>query len=142
MSALVGPRMGIMRKLSGSVSLPLIAGGTAWVDGVACMDTASYAIRQGVAGNASLVPIGQFAQNNNNSAASTNSQVLVTLPKELQCDWYDNASGGAAIVNLFTTAYILDDHTVTNSASGNSAAGRVFMLDPIKGVLILKPWGA
>ncbi len=142
MSALVGPRMGINKVLSGNISLPLAASTKAWNDGVACMDTAAYVVKPGAAGNANLVPIGEFFGSVDNSAASTTSQVLVTLPKELSCDWYDNASGGAAVVNLFTTAYILDDHTVTNSSSGNSAAGRVFQLDPIKGVLILKPWGA
>ena len=144
MSALTGPRMPIKAKLDGAVALPFAsgAGQKAYQGGVACMDTGAYTIKPGASGNASLIPIGEFAQSYDNSAGTGTIYVLVELAKEVPVDWYENASAGAAVVNLFTTCYLLDDHTVTNSSSGNSEAGRVWKLDTTKGVLVQKRWGA
>ena len=144
MSALSQPRMGKGKKLSGAIALPFASGSgqIAWLEGQACLDTAAYTVRPAAAGNVNLVPIGEFAQSLDNHAGPGSVMVLVTLDKEIPCRWYDNASGGAAVANLFTTAYLLDDHTVTNSSSGNSAAGRVWKLSTVDGVLIEKPWGA
>jgi hypothetical protein len=135
--------MPIKVKLDGAVALPFAsgAGQKAWQGGVACMDTAAYTIKPAVSGNANLVAIGEFAQSYDNSTGTGTIYVLVELAKEVPVDWYDNASGGAAVANLFTICYQLDDHTVTNSSTGNSVAGRVWKLDTTKGVLVQKQWG-
>lgn len=126
-------------KTLGTVSLPLGAGLKAFQGGIACADTSAAVVKPGASGNANLLKIGEFAESVDNSAGTGTAQVNVRLDHELDGRWYDNATGGNAVTasNLFADCYILDDHTVTTSSSGNSKAGRVWGVDTIKGVLVV-----
>jgi hypothetical protein len=118
--------------------LPLDSGQTAvYKGGRACGDTATGTVKKAVAGVSTLLSLGEFAETI--TAPVTNQLVNVRLDHEVWAYWYDNATGGNAIVasQLFTEgAYWLDDHTVTASSSGNSVAGRIWGVDPVRGVLI------
>lgn len=66
------------------------------------------------------------------------TRVAIRLPKEVIAFWYVNATAGAALLDsdFGSVCYLLDDQTVTNSATGNSIAGRVWAVDAVKGVLV------
>ncbi len=137
MSALTQPRMGIELVLN-TVSLPLAGSVKAWQGGMACIDVSANLVYPGVAGNANLVRVGNFEESVDNSASTATTFVLVNLDHEVVCQWYDNATGGAAVTaaDLFASAYILDDHTVTITAGSNSVAGRIWAVDSVKGVAV------
>ena len=117
-----------------NIHLPLATNQTAWQGGRAAIDTSTGTVKACASGNTNLVPIGDFTESlTTTSAAGT---IGVALDHEIVCRWWDNVTGGNAVTTLFTTCYMLDDHTVTNSASGNAAAGRVWALDATKGVLV------
>lgn len=123
--------------------LPLASGSgmTAFRNGIACIDTSSHTAKPGAAGNANLVPVGEWDQDVDNSAGTASVYVVVNLDKELVARWYDTVTGANAVTaanSLFDEVYIFDDHTVTTASSGNSVAGRVWGVDSIKGVLIEK----
>jgi hypothetical protein len=114
-----------------------IAAVRVWQGARMCFDSNANVVTIQAAGNANLTPCGIAAETVDNSAGSSGgAYCLVELDHEIVGQWLDNATGGAAVTALFTDAYGLDDHTVTNSSSGNSKAGRVLKLDPIKGVLV------
>lgn len=138
MAALTQAFMGRELRLN-SVALPLAGSQSVFQGGMACADTATGTVKKGAAANANLIAIGEFGQTFDNSASTATVQVLVILNKEIVCRWYDNATGANAVLStdLFSTAvYILDDHTVTKASSGNSAAGRVWAVDSVKGVAV------
>lgn len=127
-----------------TISMPVNFGSgmKSFQGGIACADTTTHFVAPGVAANATLTKIGQFAENFDNTAGTAAMTVLVRLDREITVFWYDNATGGAAVSttvgggSFFTTCYILDDHTVTNSSSGNSAAGRVWDCNTTNGVAV------
>ena len=137
MAALTQARMSITQPLK-NIPLPLAAGQTVWMNGIACGDTSAGTVKKGASGNANLLRIGEFMQNLDNSAGTGTIQVMVSLDKEIVVRWYDNATGANAVTsaNLFADVYMLDDHTVTTASSGNSKAGRVWGVDAIKGVAV------
>jgi hypothetical protein len=138
MAALTQARM-TRETRSKTRQLSLAAGQKVFAGGRACFDTSVQAVVKAVSGSATLVGIGEFAENVDNSAGGSAVGVLVSLDHEVVTRWYDNATGGAAIgaSQLYTDlCYFLDDHTVTNSASGNSKAGRVWSFDTTNGVEI------
>lgn len=55
-----------------------------------------------------------------------------------QAFWLDNATAGNAVAQteVGTDCYVLDDHTVTKTATGRSIAGEVLAVDATKGVLV------
>jgi hypothetical protein len=118
----------------GAVPLPLAAGAKATRGGMACIDTTAKVATPGAAANANLIRVGTWMDNVDNTAGTTTTMAMVRLDYEIWGYWWDNATGSAAVTaanQLFTTAaYILDDHTVTNAASGNSSAGRVWAVSP------------
>jgi hypothetical protein len=124
-------------------SLPLSAQ-SVFQGGMACYDTAALgALKKGASGVNTLVRIGNFAENADNTAAGA-PFVNVRLDKELFAAWYDNATGGGAVVMAthgFGPCYISDDHTVTSTAGSNAIAGRVWDVDSVKGVLVEKITG-
>lgn len=117
-----------------TMALPLAASTNAYQGCMACIDTSTNTCKPGASGNANLIRVGDFAETVLNTA-STTTPVLVRFDKEKQLEWYDNDSG-TPVTALFANCYILDNHTVTGSSSGNSVAGRVWQLDTVKGVLI------
>lgn len=124
------------------IALPLVGGVKAFQGTRACLDTAANVVRPMISGNANLISIGEFADSLDLSAvtAGATSPILISLDQELTLRWYDNATGSLAVAqsNLYQNVYMLDDHTVQNSASGNSVAGRCWYLDPVNGVAIQK----
>lgn len=135
MAALGQARMGLETRWK-NIPLPLAAGEIAYQGGIACIDTTAYDCTPGAGGNANLVKVGEFLETLDNADATVTNFVMVSLDFEIVTRWYDNATGGAAVVNLFTSCYILDDHTVTATAGSNSVCGRVWALDPVKGVCV------
>jgi hypothetical protein len=119
-----------------SIALPLSASTTAYQGGMACIDSSAGEVTPGAAGNSGLTRIGNFAETCDNSDGTGTAMVVVTLDKEVVCQWYDNATGANAVDTLFTTAYCLNDQTVTKASSSNSAAGRVWAIDSVKGVAV------
>jgi hypothetical protein len=119
-----------------SLPLPLDhgAGMIAYKNAMACVDMSTHTIKPGAAGNTNLVRIGVFDDAYDNSSGSATVQVLVNLDQELCGRWFDNATGGAAVTELFTEATIIDNNTVGSTGDGN--AGVVWMLDAVKGVLV------
>jgi hypothetical protein len=116
-----------------SVPLPLVAGGKAVQGCMACIDVSAGVARgSSLSGNANLVKVGVWTQSVDNSAGTTTTQVMAELDFELWGRWFDNATGGAAVAagNLFSDVYILDNHTVGTTSSGNSKAGRAWELSP------------
>ena len=136
MAALTTKR-GTKNEVLKTVSLPLATGQTVFQGGMACYDTAATgAVKKGAV-STTLVRIGNFAESADNSAGNAPS-VLVKLEREVFADWYDNATGAGAVLatDIFGTAYIVDDHTVTRTSTGASAAGRIWDVDSVKGVLV------
>ncbi len=138
MTALSQARMGREFSLAGNVSLPLAASTAVYQDGMACIDTTNHVVTKGAAGNTSLIRIGNFAENYDNSASTATAMVLVSLDYEVKGRWYANDTGANAVAaaNLFTEVYMLDDQTVTTASSTNSKAGRVWAIDSVKGVAV------
>lgn len=137
MGSLTANRMGRRQKLA-VIPLPLDASQQAYIDGLAAGDTSTGGVKPGQA-STTLIPLGRFASRVDNSAGTTQTTVLVALNQEIQGEWWDNDTGGNAVLaaNRFSEVYVKDDHTVTLASSGNSKAGRVFDVDSVKGVLIV-----
>lgn len=136
MATLTQSRQGIEFRFK-TGPLPLAGSVAVFQDGMACIDTTNAVVTKGSV-STSLIRVGKFLQDYDNSANTGTVNVMVILDKELVGQWYDNATGANAIVaaNLFQEVYILDDHTVTLAASGASKAGRVWAIDSVKGVAI------
>jgi hypothetical protein len=136
MAALGSPRWAPNKTIR-TMQFPLAGSATAYQGGMCGANTSTGLVAP--ATNASnVINIGQFAESNNNSASTLSSYVNVELAREIDCFWYDNATGGAAVVasNLFSNVYIQDDHTVTTTTGAGIVAGRVWQIDSSLGVLI------
>ncbi len=135
MSALTSARM-VSEYRFKIIALPLGGSQSVYQGGMACIDIVAGTVVKGAAANANLVRVGEFEQTLDNSASTATAYVMVNLDEEVVTKWYDNATGGAAVVTLFTNCYILDDHTVTATSGSNSVAGRVWAIDTVKGVAV------
>ncbi len=135
MSALGQARIPLETKFK-HIPLPLAGSLVAYSGGMACIDVVAGTCIPGIATNANQVRVGNFEETLDNSASTAVANVMVKLDKERVGQWYDNATGGAAVVTLFTNCYIADDHTVTATAGSSSVAGRVWAIDSVKGVLV------
>lgn len=140
MAALTQPRVPRERK-GKNMALQLVGGAKAWQGGAACIDTSANVVRPMVSGNANLIRIGEFQESVDNSAVTAGGAtlpVVISFDTEFVMRWYDNATGAAAVTagNLYQNVYMLDDHTVQITTTGNSVAGRCYQLDPVNGVLI------
>jgi hypothetical protein len=137
MAALTGPRLGKETTLK-NVPLLMASGTKAWVDGIACLDTSAHVATPGAAGNANLIKVGEWLENVDNSLGTASTYVMTNLDVEIVVRWYDSVTGGNAVTaaNLYGLCYLFSDHEVTSSASGNSTAGRVWMVDPVFGVAV------
>jgi hypothetical protein len=133
-SARWAPEFSIRNKM-----FPLAGFATAYRGGMAAADTSSGCVRPATSNTATLINIGQFMADVNNSATSATTLVNVQLTREIFVSWYDNATGANAIVagTLFSNCYMQDDHTVTLSTGvGSAVAGRVWGIDASLGVLV------
>ena len=139
MSALAQPRQAKPYTFKNG-SMVLAASVKATKGGVCVIDSAATgSVKPMVAGVTTLTRIGLFTEDNDNSANESTSRVMVTLDREIVGQWLDNATGGAAVVasDLYGSCYMLDDHTVQHTSSGNSKAGTPFDLDAIDGVAVV-----
>lgn len=84
-----------------------------------------------------MVPIGTFTED---KLVGSGGTVIVQLFRELEANWFTNASGGDAVAaaNLGGLCYLRDDQTVGVDDDTNtlSVAGRVWKIDTAKGVLV------
>lgn len=113
---------------------PLTVGTKAWKGGIAVLDTATGKVKPGVTGTG-LLYIGRFAESVDASAAE--KPVNVDLSPEIEVVWWNNDTGGAITATMVGgPAYVLDDQTVTATATGRSLAGRVWAVDALRGVAV------
>ena len=136
MAALTQARM-LRTQALNTIPLPLAGSTSVFQGGMACADTSNGTVTKG-GSSTTLVRIGTFAQTLDNSGSTATTQVMVALEREVFATWFDNATGGNAVLStdLFNDVYALDDHTVTKASSGNSKVGRVWAVDTVKGVLV------
>ena len=118
--------------------LQLAASQNALQGTIACIDTSANVCTNAVSANANLIAVGDFAETLNNTA-STTAPVLVRFDTGKWLEWVDNDTG-TPVTALYSTCYLLDNHTVTGASSGNSPAGRVWDLDTVRGVLLEKTY--
>jgi hypothetical protein len=120
-----------------TISLPLTSGQKVFQGGIACYDTAALGGLKKGAVSTTLVRIGNFAENADNTSGGA-PNVNVKLDQEVFASWYDNSTGAGAVLasSIFGNAYIVDDHTVTITSTGASVAGRIWDVDSVKGVLV------
>lgn len=104
--------------------------------GAACYDTGALGSVKKAAASATLVPIGIFSEDSNNTGAAGSVSVLVELQREITVTWFENAGNITLAANLFGPCYFVDDHTVSATVGTNAPAGRVWDVDPIKGVAV------
>jgi hypothetical protein len=138
MAALTGPRFASKQTIKFKF-LPLAGLSTAYRGGQAAADTSSGCVRPATLNSATLINIGQFADDVSTSGSTATSFVNVELSREIDCYWYDNATGANKVTStsLFSNVYMLDDHTVTlSTGTGSAIAGRVWAVDSLYGVLI------
>ncbi len=112
----------------------LASGNKALQGGVAAINQSSGKVVPGDA-DTDLFVIGSFAETVD--ATSADQPVNVELPDEIQVEWLENDTGSAVVAaDVGSLCYLLDDQTVTASASGNSIAGRVWAVDAAQGVAV------
>ncbi len=135
MTALANSRMRMQVAIK-TWALPLGPGLRAYKNGHACIDTTTGNVVPGRLG-ATLLPIGMFAMDFDNSAGATTALVSVELHEEIWAVWWNNDTGTPVLASeVGQDCYVLDDQTVTFASAGASKAGRVWAVDPIKGVLV------
>jgi hypothetical protein len=136
MAALTSARWAPTKTIKAKL-FPLAGSTKCFRGGMACADTSNGTVTSGKA-STTLIPIGQFEADIDNSASTATQLVQVRLNREVLCAWFDNATGANKVVaaNLFSNVYVQDDHTVTLASAGNSVAGRVWELDADLGVLV------
>jgi len=109
----------------------LAVGNKALKNGMACIDLSTGKCEPGHA-ESDLVYIGKFAETVDASLAET--PVNVNLGMEIEVEWWANDTISPVLAaSLLSTAYILDDQTVSADGSGRSVAGRVWAVDTLKG---------
>lgn len=80
-----------------------------------------------------LVPIGYADETIDATAAE--KPVTVDLGIEIELRWLDNA-GGITAADVFKICYLASDQSVTLTATGNSIFGRIWAVDPSRGVAV------
>ena len=99
---------------------PLQAAVKAYQGTMCAADIVNGWVTPAVSGNTNLINIGQFDETIDNTSGTTATLINVALDHEIKVSWYANATGGNAVVTLFTTAYMLDNQTVQSTSSGNA----------------------
>jgi len=134
MTALASSRLSRPFKFSG-IELPG-ANETVFQGGRACVDTSTGLVVKGTA-STTLIPIGVFTESQTTPVGGT---VHITLDREIVARWYANSSSTDAITSaqLLQNCFAVDDQTVakTNGSNTRSVAGRVWRVDPLRGVLV------
>lgn len=118
---------------------PVPMGYIAHQGGIAAIETTAGAAQGKVipgASVATLVVIGVFAETVDAMAAA--SVVTVDLCTEVHIEWFANATAGDAVTaaHVGQLCYLVDDQTVMITAANKSIAGRVWAVNPLKGVAV------
>lgn len=115
----------------------LASGNIAYKGGLACIDLSTGKVEPGHA-ETDLLVIGKFDEDMDASAAD--KLVNVNLIREIEIEWWANATAGDAVVatDLGSLVYVFDDQTVTRTSTGRSFAGRCWGVDSAKGVAVEK----
>jgi hypothetical protein len=110
----------------------LTSGTKAWKHGIAMLDPATGKVKPGAAGTG-LLFIGLFAENVD--ATAGDKLVNINFGTEKEIEWLANAATGPVLAtDVGKVCYVLDDQTVTITSTGNSVAGRVWIVDAVQGV--------
>lgn len=141
MTALANKRFNIPRKFS-DINL---AGKNEQVfqGGIACFDTSTGLVAKAFV-STTLHPIGFFDPvapgTSGDVTTPSGGSVHVKLFREVTAYWFANATAGDAIAaaDVGGICYLLDDQTVAQNDATNtrSAAGRIWAIDTVKGVLV------
>jgi len=134
MTALAAERLMITERWTYK-QFPLAVGNKAWKGGKAVLDLSTAKCEPGHE-ETDLFDIGTFDETVDATAAE--KLVNVNLGKEIEVQWWANAGGGDAVVatDVGSLVYILDDQTVTRTATAHSVAGRCWAVDATKGVAV------
>ena len=104
--------------------------------GRACFDSSTGLVAKAFA-STTLTPIGTYVED---QLTASGQRVLITLDREVWARWFKNSTAGDLIITTDQgkDCYLLDDQTVAKTSGGGtrSVAGRVWDLDPVKGVLV------
>ena len=104
--------------------------------GTACLDTSTGLVAKGTA-STTLFPIGTYVED---ALVPASGSVTVELFRELRAIWFVNSTSTDQITQTEcgSNCYIVDDQTVAKTSNSNarSIAGRVWRVDPVKGVLV------
>lgn len=114
----------------------LASGTKAYKGGRAALNTSGQVVpATAVAG---LIPIGVFEETVDATSAAL--PVQVNLEREIQIEWFQNATSTDAVAatDLLTTCFMADDQTVGILPAARSPAGRVWAVDSVKGVAVEK----
>lgn len=117
----------------------LASGLKAWTNGIAVLDLTTGTVKPATSASDSFLILGKFAEDVDATAAA--QLVKVNLIREVRAEWFAQDAtftanvAGATSVDVGKIAYMLDDQTVTATASGRSIAGRVWAVET-RGVLV------
>lgn len=134
MAALTANRTKKMKRFS-TYKMTLASGNVAYIGGMACIDLSTGKVEPGHT-ESDLFFIGWFDESVD--ATSGDKQVLVNFEREITAEWKTNDAAGTPVTaaSIGSLCYILDDQTVTGSATGRSYAGRVWDVSATRGVLV------
>lgn len=140
MTALADQRMGYT-ELWRYQLFTLLSGKIAYKNGIAAIRLGTGKVIPGTT-EANLYTLGKFAENVDASLAD--KPVNVDLGRDVPIDWYANSLAGSAVLatDLGALCYLVDDQTVSVVPGGGSVAGRVWGVDPLKGVAIERTGGS
>lgn len=136
MSALTAARVEPREASWHERKFPLNGGSKAFAGGIACLDTSDGVVRP-AASATTQIPIGIFQEDvDNTSGADGDLSVNVALFREVKGRWFVNDPGGGAVAaaHVGQDCFLLDDQTVTMTATGASKAGRVWAVATRDGV--------
>lgn len=104
-----------------------------WEGGVACWDTSTGLVAK-AAVSTTMIPIGTFVDSKTVASGGT---VLVQLFKELNAVWMANLAADLCDV-AGVLVYLSDDQSVskTDATNTKSVAGRAWVIDATRGVLV------
>jgi hypothetical protein len=125
MAALTSDRNTPQREGS-IVTLGVATGKKIYAGSIVAVDASGYATPGDVA--TTLKYLGRAEEQVDNSSGS-DGDVAVSVRKGI-FKWENNTGDEVADSDIGSTCYIVDDQTVGISATGRSAAGTVFKVDP------------
>ena len=112
---------------------PLAAGQHAHQGATACGKPSLNACVEATSGDSTLIMLGVFAEDVDNSAGNATTPVNVDFLYERTILWRSN-DGTVSAATCFHPAYQLDNQTVTSTPGSNAVAGTILEVDPVLGV--------